>query len=111
VDEIVSLVKAGAIPVGFPGRSRSNVHDVSSRIEVALGLEDALKLLEDLESDLTSSKETLCRHGPKLQNLDIATQMIRAVLRELSAADGEVSLSAAALEDLRIVCAQALRGK
>lgn len=111
VDEIVSLVKAGAIPIGFAEINRPKGHGGGTGTEVALGLEDALRLLEDLENDLASSKETLGRHGPKLQNLDIATQMIRAVLRELSAADGEVNPGTAALEDLRIVCAQALSDK
>ena len=108
VDEIVSLVKAGAIPIGL---AEARVHSGGFGDEIIVGLEDVLKLLEDLENDLATSEETLGRHGPKLQNLDIATQMIRAVLSELGAAGGRAKPDRAVLEGLRIVCAQALRDK
>ena len=38
-----------------------------------------MRLIEDLEEDLSSSADTLARHGVKLQNLDIAMQMVRAI--------------------------------
>ena len=106
VDEIVSLVKAGAIPTAFAG-TESPDRAVSKEL-VEDALEDVLTLLQDLEINLASSHESLARHGPKLQNLDVAMQMIRAVMRT-TVADGFPSENAGAdLENLRAVCAQAL---
>lgn len=105
VDEIVSLVKAGAIPSTLSGHDKVESSGGSELID---GLKDVVKLLEDLEDDLSSSQESLARHGPKLQNLDIAMQMIRSVVRELS---GDEQALGADLSDLRVVCEQALTGK
>jgi len=109
VDEIVALVKAGAI---VPGVVDSNAPDASNgpRSEGQLidDLGAVVSLMQDLEDDLASSTETLARHGLKLQNLDIAMQMIRAIAQELSSAHGGQPTNFPSLEDLRIVCAQAL---
>lgn len=106
VDEIVSLVKAGAIPGAFSGR-----HKAGSKKAYESQLVDSLnavvKLLSHLEVDLCSSPETLERHGRSLQNLDIALQVINAVMSELSGDQGR----GAYLDDLRLVCAQALRSE
>ena len=63
--------------------------------------------MQDLEDDLASSDETLGRHGTKLQNLDIAMQMVRAVSGELTSGDGRQPLDIARLKDLRVTCSQA----
>ncbi len=57
---------------------------------------------------MAASDETLERHGMKLQNLDIAMQMLRAVAGELTPDDGNGPVRIAKLEDLRVACAQAL---
>ena len=57
---------------------------------------------------LSSSQELLAWHGVKLQNLDIAVQMINAVARELI---GQGSAQGAELSDLRVVCKRALTHK
>lgn len=63
--------------------------------------------MQDLEADLASSEETLARHALKLQNLDIAMQMVRAISLEIT---GEQA-TMARLEDLKAVCAEALSAR
>lgn len=109
VDEIVALVKAGAIhpavadscDIGASTESRSEEQLVGD-----LGI--VISLIQDLEEDLSSSTETLARHGLKLQNLDIAMQMIQAIAQELTSDHRDQAISLAKLEDLRIASAQAL---
>jgi len=109
VDAIVALVKVGAIP---PVAASSNAPAASdgprSEAQLVDDLGAVVSLMQDLEDDLASSTETLARHGLKLQNLDIAMQMIRAIAQELSSANGNEPIDLARLEDLRLVCAQAL---
>lgn len=104
VDEIVSLVKAGAIPGALNGRHKPGSKKAYES-QLVDSLSEVVKLLRHLEGDLCSSPETLERHGPSLQNLDIAMQVVNAVLSELSGDQGP----GANLDDLRLVCAQALR--
>ena len=105
VDEIVALVKAG-------GRDLTPEPSVSRGVRCPEQLIDDLsavvRLMQDLEDELASSNETLERHGLKLQNLDIAMQMVRAVANELASGNGQEPLNIARLEDLRVACAQAL---
>jgi hypothetical protein len=105
VDEIVSLVRAGAVPATLSAHDRARAPREEELID---GLNEVVRLLEDLENDLCTSQESLARHGPKLQNLDIALQMIKAVVRGLN---GEEHTQGAELSDLRLVCEQALAGK
>ena len=109
VDQIVSVVKTGALAAsgadtGGSEASRSSMSP--ERLRDDLGAVD--RLLQDLEDDLASCDQTLARHGMKLQNLDIAMQMIRAIAQELSSGNGGSPSSLARLEDLRIACSQAL---
>jgi hypothetical protein len=57
---------------------------------------------------LASSDQTVARHGLKLQNLDIAMQMVRAIAKELDSDLSGHPVSLAKLADLRIACAKAL---
>jgi PilZ domain len=105
VDDFVALVKSGGAgplpdvdPVEKPGSQGQLVDDI----------EAVIMLMQVLEDDLAASEETLQRHGPKLQNLDIATQMLRALSKELTPERDKSRVSLARLEDLRIACAQAL---
>lgn len=104
VDEIVSLVKAGAIPPEF-GVARARAAELEADEGVLGELEQVVALLLDLEDGLAASNETLQRHASKLQNLDIAVQMLRAIVNKLAGTAQE----GATLEDLRIVCTAALR--
>jgi hypothetical protein len=109
IDEMVALVKAGKMAgssdlVGGEGEARAT----RSREQLVDDLGAVISLMEDLEDDLASSGETLVRHGLKLQNLDIAMQMLRAVSAELAPESRSESASLAALQDLRVACAKAL---
>lgn len=64
--------------------------------------------MQGREDDRASSDETLERHRMKLQNLDIAMQMVRAVAREWTSGNVERQVSTARLDDLRAACSQAL---
>lgn len=108
VDEMVALVKAGGLPPGdpaFAGRAASR--EARTHEQLVDDLAATMRLLSDLEDDLASCDETLARHGMKLQNLDIAMQMLRAVSAELMPGSNE-RVSLARLEDLRVTCAKAL---
>lgn len=100
VDEVVSLVKAGAVPIAPTQRSTlepANLGDELRRICI---------LLEKIGDTLSSDEVTLAKHGSELQNLDICTQTIAAVSDAL---EGKNALSADRLASLRLSCEQALR--
>lgn len=101
---MVALVKAGGVPE-VPSLA---VHQPRSHEQLADDLGAVIRLMQDLEDDLTSSDETLARHGLKLQNLDIAMQMLRAASAELVPGSSGEQVSLAKLEDLRVACAKAL---
>lgn len=80
VDDIVALVKsAGSTP---PPHHLCPPEDRSPEV-LAHELEMVIGLMQDMEDDLTTCGETLERHGMKLQNLDIAMQMLRAIAGDL----------------------------
>jgi hypothetical protein len=105
VDDIVAIVKAGRLqPSLEPLRAAEpRTHD-----QLADDLSEVVKLMQDLEDDLSSSDATLERHGIKLQHLDIAMQMLRAVANELTPSVNPTSAGNAKLRDLRVACSQAL---
>jgi hypothetical protein len=108
VDKIVALVKAGAtVPAGLGG-SETKAEMVRSREQLVDDLGVLILLIQDLEDDLASSDQTVARHGLKLQNLDIAMQMVRAIAKELDSDLSGHPVSLAKLADLRIACAKAL---
>ena len=76
VDQVVRLVKAGAMP-------SSDALDQSVGSDEAGDLPGDLKriscLLESLGNLLASDPDVVLRHGPALQNLDIAMQLIAAL--------------------------------
>lgn len=108
VDDIVSLIKAGrALPqsekdpsVKFEFR-QPNAQCISD-------LEAIVNLIQELEDDLASSVETMTRHEVKLQNLDIAMQMLRSIAQQLKWGSGGQPSPDASLDNLRVVCGQAL---
>jgi hypothetical protein len=70
----------------------------------AADLEDVARLLKRLEEALAAEPATVARHGAELQHLDIAGQLLGALIMGLQpgAADG------ARLDHLRTACARAL---
>lgn len=109
VDDIVSLIKAGHVmpqmdcaEPGIDGEARQSVEQSAKDINTVVNL------IKDLEDDLASSAETLIRHEVKLQNLDIAIQMLRAIAQQLSCGPRDQLSSSASLNNLRVACSQAL---
>jgi len=116
VDQIVALVKAGAVPLptgslnARPERPDLPASLSTDQLTHDLGL--VSQLIEDLGDDLASEPDTLMNHATKLQNLDIAMQMLGAICSELSASDSGDGSRMARIEDLRTSCDQALgKGK
>lgn len=107
VDDMVALVKAG----GSESHSEdTDLRGPRSQEQLVDDLGAVVSLLQNLEDDLAGSDETLARHAVKLQNLDIAMQMLRAVACELTPSRSEGSMRVASLEDLRASSSQALGG-
>ncbi|QIK79335.1 PilZ domain-containing protein [Sphingomonas piscis] len=110
VDDIVALVKAGAVPLpGGAFGSRPGLPSDLGKDQLAADLGRVSQLMEDLGDDLAGEPETLMRHATKLQNLDIAMQMLAAICSELSARDNGDASRMARIEDLRTSCDQALK--
>lgn len=109
VDEMVALAKAGQLS-GPPELAVSQDVARAARLQADVqgDLEAVIALLQDLENDVASSSETVARHGMKLQNLDLAMQMLRAMSAETAPDSTRVSVSSAKLKDLRVACATAL---
>lgn len=109
VDEIVALVKAGAIADhdGLAGLTDAP-HEVRSQEQLVDDLGAVVRLMQDLEDELAGCDETVERHGVKLQNLDIAMQMLRAVAGELTPGDIGQAANIGRLESLRMACEKAL---
>ena len=82
VDDIVRLVKAGAVPLPVPHLAQSAERDCSDDDENAVicgDLKRAAALLANLGEALANDPEIVSRHGSLLQNLDIAMQVIAGV--------------------------------
>lgn len=108
VDEMVALVKSGgALLRGDTERSKG----LRTPEQLVDDLQAVVMLIQDLENNLVASDETLQRHAMKIQNLDIAMQMLRAVSAELLPERDGGPARLARLEDLRVACAQALSAK
>jgi len=105
VDALVAIVKAGGADLPLEDASARGPRSQEQLID---DLGAVLSLMQDLEDELAGSNETLERHGMKLQNLDIAMQMLRAVAGELAPDRNNGTERIARLEDLRVACSQAL---
>lgn len=109
VDDIVSLIKTGRLMPQVDGAEPAiNTEARQSNEQSATDLKAVVNLIQDLEDDLASSPETLMRHEVKLQNLDIAMQMLRAIAQQLSCGPCDRPSSGADLDNLRVVCGRAL---
>lgn len=81
VDEVVRLVKAGAVPLPVPplGQGRPEDRAAAGTSELASDLRQVSELLDKLGNELASDPDIVTRHGPALQHVDIAMQMIAAI--------------------------------
>ena len=80
VDELVRLVKSGAVPlpVGLYGEHNNDV-TTPRELNLSAELRRVIELLDSIGEALAEDKEILCRHAPALQKLDISSQLIAAV--------------------------------
>ena len=110
VDEIVRLVKAGAVPLPVPPLSEvleaEDIGDPSG--ELSADLQRASKLLDTLGGVLASDPDIVTHHGTALQNLDIAMQVIAAV-EAILAGRSDLEIDATKLLGLRRSADQALQ--
>ena len=108
VDDVVRVVKAGAVPFAAPQQSSTvGMRKERAPAELAEALLKVSQLVERLGENLASDDAILARHGDQLIDLDIALQTIRAVAGLLTSQEnGPAMLSR--LENLRKSYAQAL---
>lgn len=108
VDEVVRLVKAGAVPMPLAA-SACLQHSSRQSLAGQVGdeLHGACRLLEALGDSLSADGELLARHGEELQKLDIAIQTIAAAAELLAGSADEAAL-AGRLDSLRASSAQSM---
>lgn len=110
VDEVVRLVKAGAVPLPVPALRPTGLHReaVLPGPQLEGDLNRISGLLDGLGAIFASDADFVARYGPELQNLDIAMQMIDAVQSILAETSGP-ACGATRLLGLRRSADQALR--
>lgn len=110
VDDIVRLVKAGAVPLPVPRLARADTPDKADNDSAMIGgdLRRAAELLSNLGEVLAGDIEVVTRHGTSLQNLDIAMQTIIAV-EAIIAGHNDPDSDATKLSGLRRSAEQALK--
>jgi hypothetical protein len=81
VDDVVKLVKAGAVPLPVATYSEpSRNHGIPGRGEdIGADLQRVTELLEGLGEVLAADPQVVMEHGTALQNLDISMQVIAAL--------------------------------
>jgi hypothetical protein len=80
-----------------------------SRLQLVDELGTVFQLMVDLEDEFTSSRETVARHGYKLQHLDLAMQMLSELAADLVIGGSDRPSGNPRLENLRIACDKALQ--
>jgi hypothetical protein len=108
VDEVVRLVKAGAVPLPVPPLSQSSAANSDTNADLSGDLQRASELLDNLGAVLAGDLDIVTRHGSALQNLDIAMQVIAAVQAIISG-HSDFEIDAAKLQGLRRSADQALQ--
>jgi hypothetical protein len=106
VDEAVRVFKCGAVPMPQRPATR-NEQSGSETVQFAEDLRRATRLLEHLSQELSNDTDVVIRNAGRLQNLDIALQILAVVAEGLAhgTRDGAVC---ARLGNLRASCAAAL---
>ena len=97
VDQTVSILKAGALPLHESRREKETetaTPTAPGSDQLVLDLREVCSLLDAWGAELIEDEDLVRRHGPGLQNLDIAAQTIAAVIDILisgSPAEGELA--------------------
>lgn len=106
VDEVVRLVKAGAVPLPVSPLGEPKPLPAQGRGALLAGdLRRVAELLDNLGGELAIDPDVVSRHGPMLQHLDIAMQVLAAVEEIVAGHEGD----AAKLAGLRRSADQALQ--
>ncbi|MGN6848026.1 MAG: hypothetical protein ACTHJK_00895 [Sphingomicrobium sp.] len=109
IDEVVRLVKAGAVPLPVSSLGQSRQLELQERdAELSGDLQRALELLDNLGGVLAGDPDVVRRYGHALQNLDVAMQVIAAV-QAITADPNNLETDATKLTALRRSADQALR--
>lgn len=111
VDDIVRLVKAGAVPLPVSQLAQPSEPSCSETDQTAVicgDLNRVVALLANLGEALASDSDIVSRHGSRLQNLDIAMQVIAGVEATI-AGNSDPSSDAVKLAGLRRSADQALK--
>lgn len=110
VDEVIKLVKAGAVPLPVPplGQTRQSDRAAADGPDLVGDLRQISELLDKLGEELAADTDVVTRHGPALQNVDIAMQMIAAI-EAIMEDQGNVEPNNAKLVGLRRSADQALQ--
>ena len=109
VDDLVRLVKAGAVPLPVPPHRHGSVGQMPlSERGLFNDLKRALGLLDQLGDALAVDADLVARHGGDLQKLDIAMQVIAAVEAVLSG-ESNRDIDATKFDGLRRSADEALK--
>ena len=103
VDNIVTAVKAGAVPRAAPADQKSKPSPGAAE-----DLARVSQLLDSLGDALASDPALVEKHGIALQNLDIAMQTLNALAETMKADASADAASIARLNELRTSCAEAI---
>jgi hypothetical protein len=104
VDQIVSAVKAGVVPMVSAAPYANKAAD-----GVAQDLERVSRLLGCLGDTLASDPAIVAQHGMALQNLDIAIQTLAVLAEAMEAGAPGAAAIRVRLNELRMSCLEALR--
>lgn len=105
VDDIVRLVKAGGAQVSDLATDAGDAATAGD--ELPQDLRRVADLLVQLGDELAADDSVILGHGTALQNLDIAAQVVLAVIERLAGGEG-CATSGAKLDGLRRSADQAL---
>jgi hypothetical protein len=104
VDEVVRLVKAGAVPLPVPALAHQGQLPST---DLGADLAQVSELLESMGAVLSNDADVVARHGTALQNLDIAMQILAAV-KGVIAGDVDLEIEPMKIASLRRSANQAL---
>lgn len=112
VDEVVRLVRAGAVPLPVPPLANMRETDeiADPAAQRSADLRRVSDLLEDLVEVLAGDPEVVTRHGVALQNLDIAMQVL-AAMDAIGLAHEDVRHDSEKMAGLRRSADQALQSR
>lgn len=104
IDEAVAQYKSGAAVPAQPAETGAGTGDpapgmLNSRLCEELGY--VARLLEALGDELAEDRTVTVRHGAKLQDLDIAVQILGHVGSVLNADDPQAAIARIGMADLR----------